>query len=220
MIGSLIAIATTIGLLVYYNVLTPYYGLIYGIAISIGTIVVEALITTVINYAISPKVSLKIDNVQLEKKTFQNIDGYLLTAIVTNSGKKIVSNLDACIQIKNEKNETTRLLNITIQERDDFIVSANSSEVAFESDKYTWIDAQNRITLGTWAQLRQGDPVKLLFPYISHPLVLFAEDPVMTSTDTYLQLQKNNSYKVTIEVKGENAERTTEHGKTSKKITP
>ena len=69
-------------------------GIIYGILISLGTIVLETLIPTLLNYSIAPKVSLKIDNIQLEKKTFKNIEGYLLTALVTNKGKKIASTRD------------------------------------------------------------------------------------------------------------------------------
>ena len=193
-------------------------GIIYGILISLGTIVLETLIPTLLNYSIAPKVSLKIDNIQLEKKTFKNIEGYLLTALVTNKGKKIALNLDATVQIRNEQTEMPKLLYVTVSERDNYIINAEASEESFGSDKYAWIDARNNKRSGTWEQLRQNDSVILHFPYVSRIGVALLDDPINYFHYDLINLQKNTSYEVIIEVKGENAERTTEHGKASKKI--
>lgn len=216
--GSLIAIAITIWLLVYYNVLTPYYGLIYGIGISIGAIVVEAVVPIAINYAISPKVSLKIDNIRVEKKTYQNVEGYLLTALVTNKGKKIALNLDASVQIRNEQNEEPRLLNVSIRSLNDSILSAQANEEPFDNGKYAWVESQDREISGIWTQLRQRDYIKFKFPYDSHSAWLTnIDDPIDYSYDTLLK-PDDVTYEVTIEVKGEDSEKTTVHGHGKEKV--
>jgi xanthosine utilization system XapX-like protein len=98
---SIIAIVIAVGVLIGYNIISIDVGIIYGALIAVGTILLETVIPTLLNYSITPKVSLKIGNIQLEKKTFHNVEGYLLTALVTNKGKRIALNLDATIQIKN-----------------------------------------------------------------------------------------------------------------------
>jgi hypothetical protein len=108
---------------------------------------------------------------------------------------------------------------VTVRERDDVIFSAQAREETFESDKYAWIDAPDEITLGAWTQLRQKDHVNLRFPYISQPWVASLDDPVFTYIETLLELHKNIPYEVTIEVKGEDAEKNTVCGQATKKIT-
>lgn len=219
MIVSVVAVGTVIGLLVYYNVLTPYYGLIYGVLVSFGTIVVETLIPVVMNYSIAPKVSLKVDDIKLEKRTFLNVKGYELTALVTNKGKKIALNIDASIQIRNEENAIPNLLDVSFDERDDRIIHAEARETAFESDKYAWIDNRNYKVTRKWEQLRQNDRVILHFPYISHAGIAFVGDPVSHSDYDLIKLQNNTSYKITVDVKGEDAEKTTVCGHARKRIT-
>lgn len=204
--------------MIYYNLITLNAGIIYGALGSVATIVVETLIPTLFNYSIAPKVSLKIDNIQLEKKTFKNVEGYLLTALVTNKGKKIALNLDATVQIKNEQNETPKLIYVTVSKRNDSIINVKASEESFGSDKYTWINARNYESSRKWEQLRQNDNVSLHFPYVSRLGVASLDDPVNYHHSDLIKLQKNTSYEVIIEVKGENAERTTERSQAKKKI--
>ena len=206
-------------LLINYKIISLDVGIIYGGIIAIGTILLETLSSTLLNYSIAPKVSLKVENIQLEKKTFKNVEGYLLTALVANKGKKIALNLDATVQIRNEQNEVPKLLYVTVSERDDCIINAEASEESFGSDKYAWINTQNNERPGTWEQLRQNDSVNLRFPYVSRVGVAFLDDPVNYFHYDLIKLQKNTSYEVIIEVKGENAERTTERGQARKKIT-
>ena len=204
--------------LIIYNIISVDVGIIYGTLISLGTIVIETLIPTLLNYSIAPKVSLKIDNIKIEKRTFQNVVGYQLTALVTNKGKKIASNLDATVQIKNEQNEVPKLLYVTVSERDDCIISAEASEEAFGSDKYAWINARNNARSRAWEQLRQNDSVTLRFPYVSRIGVALLDDPVNYFHYDLIKLQNNIRYEVTIEVKGENAERNTVSSRVSKKF--
>ncbi len=68
---SLIAIVIAIVLLISNNIISLDAGILYSALISVGVIVIETLIPALLNYSIAPKVSLKIDNIQLEKKTFE-----------------------------------------------------------------------------------------------------------------------------------------------------
>jgi hypothetical protein len=148
---SLIAIAIATALLIIYNIISVNVGIIYGISISLGTIFMETLIPTLLNYSIAPKVSLKVDNIQLEKKTFKNVEGYLLTALVTNKGKRIALNLDAIVQIRNEQKEMPKLLYVTVSEQAGRIINAEASEESFGNNKYAWIDARKKRTLSPYS---------------------------------------------------------------------
>lgn len=206
-------------LLINYKIISVDAGIIYGVLISLGTIFIETLIPTLLNYSIAPKVSLKIDNIQFEKKTFKEVEGYLLTSVVTNKGKRIALNLDATVQIKNEQKEMPRLLYATVSEQAGRILTAEAKEESFESNRYAWIDAREYGRTGTWEQLRQNDSVNLHFPYVSRIEVTSSNNPVIYFHYDLIKLQKNIRYQVTIEVKGEDAEKNTVCGRASKKIT-
>ena len=119
-------------------------GIIYGVLISLGTIFIETLIPTLLNFSIASKVSLKIDNIHFEKKTFENVEGYLLNSRVINKGNKIALNLDATVQIKNEQKGIPTLLYVTVSEQAGRIINVEVNEEPFESTKYAWIDHQRK----------------------------------------------------------------------------
>lgn len=219
LIISVIAIVTSITALVGYNIIAIDTAILYGCSIAFFTILLEAVIPILLDYSIAPKVLLKIQEIKFEKKTYLDVEGYLITASVINTGKRIALNLDATIQIKSNQGEPPNFLTAHISERDNIVINANATDETFESDKYAWIEPQERITLGQWGQLRQKDCINLRFPYISHVWVTNIDDPVFDYYDTLLSLDRNTPYEVTIEVKGEDAEKNTVYGKASKKIT-
>lgn len=219
LLSSLIIIATATGLLINYKIISVDSGIIYGVLISLGTILLETLIPTLLNYSIAPKVSLKIDNIKFEKKTFKSIEGYLLTSVVTNKGKRIALNLDVTIQIKNEQKEVPTLLYVTVSEQAGRIINVETNEESFGSNKYAWIDDRENKKSGTWEQLRQNDSVNLHFPYVSRVWIAFLDDPVNYFHYDLIKLRNNACYEVMIEVKGEDAEKNTVCGRVSKKVT-
>jgi hypothetical protein len=189
-IVSMIIISIATYFLVSYNVISANTGLIYGGLVIVGTIILESIVPVVLEFSIAPKVSLKIENIKLEKKTYLDKEGYLLTATVTNKGKKIASNLDATIQIKNKQNSFPMLSHIRYTEIDEIVIHSTANPKNYEDNLSAWIDSQEQITVGRWKELRQNDNIELIFPFISYPGVFFLGDPMPTSMKYYCHLIK------------------------------
>ena len=198
--------------------LTPIQGIVLGALAFLAPITVTAIISTVITTALSPKPSLKIENVQFVKN-FQNVDGYQIKAKITNKRKKICYKIDATFLIEDDKGKSPNLLEVKIDDTNGH-QTVSSKEEAMRDIRYAWIDKKGNITKGNFEKLRQKDPIDLLFPYETAYFAAGSAGGAFHSHhfETLLRIEPNKDYRVTITAKGEDADDNTVSKSTKKTL--
>lgn len=208
-----VAYAIALVIIIYATIegwLTPIQGIILGVLTFLAPIIVTAIITTVVANELTPKPSLKIKNIKFVKKSFQNINGYQIKAEVTNKRKKICSKIDATFQIKDDKNNSPKLLHINV-DKTNGNETVRSREENMRNIAYAWINKKGAITTGSLSKLRQKDLVELLFPYetTAHGKSSIGGASSLFSSETLLKIEPSKKYHVKITVKGDDSEENT-----------
>ena len=167
----------------------------------------------IVDYLSKPKIALKVEKVQFEKKTFGEVEGYQLKASVKNCGKKICVNLDASFEIKDMKGQPPRLLYATVEKADGHATKISSREEPMRYVEYGWVNKKERIHRGVFKELRKNDLVGLVFPYetssVGAGAILNGGFWRSTSSECLLKLDTDTYYQVYVEVKGEDSQKNT-----------
>jgi hypothetical protein len=191
------------------GIINPYIGIVLGVITFLVPIIITALLTTYIENALSPKASLRIENLEFTRR-FQNIDGYQIKAAVTNKGKKICYKLDATFQIKDDKGKSPNLLFVSIDKVDEH-ETVTSREEPMRAIGYAWIDEGKETTSSSLEKLRKDDCTELVFPYETTSIGVGKIGGSMSlfSSECLLKLTNSVNYDVTVTVKGEDSDKNT-----------
>jgi len=182
-------------------------------AILSASISVIGIAVSLIGDLNKPKISLHIEQPELERKQYGNYQGYKLLTQVTNKGDKIVFNLEASAKFK----EQIAVSKVKIQTTNNR-KSYSSSNQPFEENKYSWIDNNSKPIGNVVSQLRKEDTMKLMFPpeYKSGYAWAMALDsdfrPISRSgsaNDMLLNLESKKTYNVELTLKGEDNDKVT-----------
>jgi hypothetical protein len=207
---SLVAVIST-GIVIssyFYSLISAYFGVIYSL-LTLSTPFIVLILT---EYLLKTRISLKIKNVHIIAKGFdQTFTGYQVAALITNKGKKICFNLDDVkVTIKDSKGNAPNLIKVTKklsgQQRDLTLEEEN-----FRSIGYTAIDEKgNKIT--TIEKLRKDDTYSLVFPYETKTGIENTNKETGFSSyysEYLLDLNKDEKYSGDIKIKAEDSEKNT-----------
>ena len=187
-----------------------------AIGIDLGTVALIfsliGIVAPILNDLKKPKISLRIEKPEFEKRENGEYQGYKIITQVTNKGKKIVYNLEASINFK----EQVEILRVTIETKNRQ-KSIKASNQPFNGKNYSWIDNEGKDTKNSLIpKLRTEDPMKLMFPkeHESGPYVAFVGGGGRMVShgcdyDTLLKLEPNITYNIEVELKGEDNDKNT-----------
>jgi hypothetical protein len=192
--------------LVYFQIIGTDIGIITSIMSLVG------IFSPILSQLLKPKVSLKIERPELEKREYGNHEGYKIKTCVTNQGKKIVFNLTASIHVTKQVD----FLKITIETKNGHKTYKVSGQ-PFKADIYSWIDKEGKTLKDTSLnQLRKDDSMKLVFPeearsggFVGVGTIGRSMRTTSWDYDTLLKAEAQNPYRVEIIVKGEDFEKNT-----------
>lgn len=160
-----------------------------------------------------PNISLSLEEPKFEKRTYgEEIVGYKLVTKVISRGKKIVYNLEASIIFENPM----ELIRVSIQTRNQN-KKYGVSKQKYDPKNYSWIDIDGKDTKNQLLDsLRKDDEMRLMFPKKSQsgPWVasIGGGDRINSfgiRNDILCKLEPEKTYKVEIEIKGEDNEKVT-----------
>ena len=86
------------------------------------------------------------------------------------------------------------------------VARVEPTEEDFGNGGYVWVNQGNKISSGSWKELRKNDTVKIIFPYL---VVNLAIGGLSYYSKLLLKLNSNAHYCVRITVKGEDPDRNT-----------
>ena len=181
------------------------------IGVSLATILsliigVIGIILPILNDLRKPKTSLHIEQPELKKREYGGYQGYKIVTLVTNKGKKIVYNLEASVNFR----EQVEFLDITIYTRNKPVKVSNHP---FNKKEYRWKDSEGKILKDRLIPELRNDPMTLMFPKcLERPLIAYVGG-LNSSSDikdriTLLKLEPNKTYKVKLELEGLDSEKT------------
>lgn len=196
----------SIAVLVYFQIIGTDVGIVSSIISLVG------IFSPIITHLLKPKVLLKIEKPEFEKREYGDYEGYKIGTHVANRGKKIIFNLTASMHIT----EQVGFLKVTIKRKNGHESYTVSSQ-PFKEGEYRWIDKEGKTLKDTSLnQLRMGDSIKLLFPKEAESGGFVAVGSIggrMRSTgwayDTLLKAETQKTYRVEITVKGEDFQKNT-----------
>ena len=170
------------------------------------------IVAPIINDLRKPKISLEIEKPEFEKREYGDLEGYKIVTKVTNNGNKIVFNLEASANFK-EQIDVSKVNILTRNKQKSYSISNHP----FEEDKYSWIDGNGKTIGNTFSQLRKNDSIKLMFPteyksgfgFIIGTIGSRSSVSHGSANDTLLNLEPQRTYKVEVEVKGEDNDKNT-----------
>jgi hypothetical protein len=201
----LISIAIA-AVLIYFGIISLDVGIIISILAAIIFPLVLALLPIAIEHGLKPKVDLRIENVRFTKKSRQDVTGYQLEASVTNHGDKICLNLEPTFKITDDNDKSANLLYVSIEERNDH-ETVTAKELPMRDIGFAWVIDNKTVRQATLDKLRKDDVVGLIFPYETFGIATLGKNS-STSHDSehWLKVEPQIEYKVTVTIKGEDAE--------------
>ncbi len=209
--GVIIAIA----FLTFYEYISLNIG-IMAVVLSVILGTLPLFVPNLVDHLVKPRIILQVENLEFVKKENRDVEGFQLKGLITNKGKKNCFNLEGSFKIEDLQHRPPKLLYVRF-DRKNGKETIEAREESMRAIDYAWISDKDLIYRGMWKELRQKDCVAFIFPY----------DPVSIGvgsrsfwSEYLLKLKNNTEYQVTVEVKGEDAEKNTVIVSKTIKISP
>ena len=155
---------------------------------------------------------LSIEQIHFDVQRFGTHTGYQLIASVQNKQKGIIYELVPSIKVLGEN---LQLLRVEQYEENGHATVECKLEPMREIG-YVWrVIRSETERQGSWPELRGGDRVMLVYPAestfvgFSESAALYGNKGRFMSTQNFLHLEQGVTYKILIEVKGANSNKTT-----------
>lgn len=202
----LISIGIVVAVLTYYGKISFDIGLIISLFFSIILPILTATLPIVIENIIKDRVNLKIENIRFKQNNCEGANGYQIEASLTNRGTKICNNLEATFKITDKNGNSPNLLYVSIVDENNN-KTASSKELPMRDIRYAWILENGQVEQGVLDRLRKDDIVGLIFPYETFGAGSAGNGHSrFYSSEHWLRIEPAMKYKVTITVKGQDAE--------------